>query len=374
MNTHTTSWRQTVINLVSDSKVLDDSVVQKILEEAILTEDSQLDLPDTYNKVILHLHFDEKYKNQVKQYKASRSQSRVFKDYSEAVYYLLAVAPTKLVDGMWLKSVKNNPNGIPPAIHATLSKIYDEEMGDTEEENHIQMYQRTLSSVGFDCVTVDSHQLKHLDDSRFIEPAVQLALGRADPVKFLPEIIGYTLGYEQFGHSLLLVRDALTFLKIPSTYFTAHVTIDNHACGHAKMIQEATFYLMENTSDKTTTWQRLVKGYNLNSLTQSPSRVLQTFDPVKELARRLHLKAQVATDIHFRQDRKLGDQTLEEWLKTMATSQNEGNNFIQFLHMNGWLGSEKYFGKLCSSKMPRVFTQYDLALLDASNDRLNALS
>ena len=57
--------------------------------------------------------------------------------------------------------------------------------------------------------------------------------------EYLPEVIGYNLGYEQLPLHLLISSYELSELGIDPYYFTLHVTIDNASTGHAQKAVQA---------------------------------------------------------------------------------------------------------------------------------------
>ena len=69
---------------------------------------------------------------------------------------------------------------------------------------------------------------------------IQLALAYNSD-QFLPELIGYNLGYEQLPLHLLITAYELNELGIDPYYFTLHVTVDNADSGHARKAWEARY-------------------------------------------------------------------------------------------------------------------------------------
>jgi hypothetical protein len=64
--------------------------------------------------------------------------------------------------------------------------------------------------------------------------------------KFLPEVIGFNLGYEQLPLHLLITAYELKELHIDPYYFTLHITVDNADSGHAKQAVDAVFSAMHD--------------------------------------------------------------------------------------------------------------------------------
>src|SRR5690606_24448748 len=169
---------------------------------------------------------------QYRDYLAARRRGearRYFPATSHALHFLKAVAPTKLVDGAWLYGVVGQWRD---ARYAELIRIYLEELGDGEaEKNHVLLYKQLLAAQ--ECTGWEN-----LDDAHFVQGAIQLALARHAP-EFLPEIIGFNLGYEQLPLHLLICAYELNELGIDPYYFTLHITIDNAASGHAARAVQA---------------------------------------------------------------------------------------------------------------------------------------
>lgn len=59
-----------------------------------------------------------------------------------------------------------------------------------------------------------------------MKAAIQLCLGNSG--KYLPELLGFNLGYEELPLHLLTTIDDLKELGIDSTYFQIHVSIGDN--------------------------------------------------------------------------------------------------------------------------------------------------
>src|SRR5690606_37864275 len=113
---------------------------------------------------------------------------------SHALHFLRAVAPTKLVDGAWLYGLVAQWRD---ARYAELVRIYLEELGEGDAAaNHVVLYKSLLA-------THECGQWEYLDETYFVQGALQLSLARHSH-QFLPEIIGFNLGYEQLPLHLLI--------------------------------------------------------------------------------------------------------------------------------------------------------------------------
>src|SRR5690606_30288945 len=122
-----------------------------------------------------------------------------------------------LVDGAWLFGLLEHWADY--RFHG-LVRTYLEELGDGDPAlNHVSLYRKLLADL--DCEPGDN-----LDDDLYLQGAIQLSLG-LNSGQFLPEVIGYNLGYEQLPLHLLITSFELNELGIDPYYFTLHVTIDN---------------------------------------------------------------------------------------------------------------------------------------------------
>src|SRR5690606_36642652 len=100
---------------------------------------------------------------------------------------------------------------------------------------------------------------------------------------FLPEIVGFNLGYEQLPLHLLITAYELAELDIDPRYFTLHVTIDNRASGHALKALQAVAQTMPTLADKGEFMRRLRLGYRLNDCGLGSEQLIAGFDIEAEL-------------------------------------------------------------------------------------------
>ncbi len=133
------------------------------------------------------------------------------------------------------------------------------------------LYRRLLAAHGCE-------DWQSLDDEHFVQGAVQLALAH-QAERFLPELIGYNLGYEQLPLHLLISSYELTELGIDPYYFTLHVTVDNADTGHAKKAVQALEAAWPQVGDRAEFYRRVKAGYRLNELGASTLSVIAGFDP-----------------------------------------------------------------------------------------------
>jgi len=245
-----------------------------------------------------------------------------FRHRAHALHFLRAVAPTKLVDGAWLygtlphwRDVRVQP----------LVRTYLEELGDgVPQQNHALLYRRLLTAQGCD-------DLSNLDDALYLQGAIQLALGHLGS-DYLPEVIGYNLGYEQLPLHLLISAFELEELDIDPYYFLLHVTIDNSGTGHAAKAVRAVLDNLPLLGDAKAFYRRVALGYRLNDLGVSSRAVIAGFDLEQELHRMLEHKRGVAGQVHSDYCRIEG-RTINQWL----TCQEGIGGFLDALQRRGWI-------------------------------------
>ena len=279
-----------------------------------------------------------------------------FASKAAALYFLRAVAPTKLVDGAWLFGVL--PHWQDVAFHG-LIRTYLEELGDgAADKNHVAIYQQLLATHGCD-------QWQDLSDDHFEQGAIQLALA-AEADQFLPELIGYNLGYEQLPLHLLITSYELNELGIDPYYFTLHVTVDNGSNGHAHKAIAALQAMMARAGDPQAFYQRVLNGYRLNELGACTTSVIAAFDIDNELKRLLADKAIIGKDMHSDYCRIEG-KAVSAWLENPAAI----GDFLDAMTRAGWIqrgqdaGASRFWGLVSGprAEMFGVFSPYELQVL-----------
>lgn len=243
---------------------------------------------------------------QYRQYLAERKAGaprRFFANKAHALFFLKGVAPTKLVDGAWLFGLlKHWEQGAMRPLITT----YLEELGNgVPEKNHVVLFQQLIDAHG--CA-----QWQGLPESHFVQGLIQLAMAyNAD--QFLPELIGFNLGYEQLPLHLLITAYELNELGIDPYYFTLHVTVDNADSGHARKAWEALHKLMPQVGDADEFMRRVEAGYRLNELGAGTESVIDAFDLYAELVGILRAKSAVGKNMHSDYC-KVGGRSLNDWL------------------------------------------------------------
>ena len=261
------------------------------------------------------------YAEYLEQRKAGHPR-RFFSCRSHALWFLQQVAPTKLVDGAWLYGVLQHWQD--SRFHPLL-RTYLEELGDGDPaQNHVVLYRKLLATTGCE-------PLPDLADERYIQGAVQLALGHhAD--EFLPELIGYNLGYEQLPLHLLISAFELNELNIDPYYFTLHVTIDNGSTGHARKAVQSVIDCIPVAGDSEVFLERVNNGYKLNDVGLGSAAIIESFDLDQELVDMLERKRVFGQHMHSDYCRIEG-RTVNQWLAEPGLARQ----FLEALQNRGWI-------------------------------------
>ncbi|MTV41628.1 iron-containing redox enzyme family protein [Duganella radicis] len=281
---------------------------------------------------------------------------RYFSNQSHALYFLRHVAPTKLVDGAWLYGLLAHWDD---ADFRPLIQTYLEELGDgVPEKNHVLLYKKLLAAHACE-------DWQQLPDTYFEQGAIQLALAY-DAERYLPEIIGYNLGYEQLPLHLLVTAYELNELGIDPYYFTLHITVDNGSTGHAHKAVQALQQLLPRFGDSATVWQRMLDGYRLNDLGACTTSVIGEFDLHAELVGIMAAKSHTGCNMHSDYCRLAG-RSINQWLADpqqipAMLSELENAGWIQ----RGQAPEHSRFWRLIQSEraeMFGVFSAYEQQVL-----------
>jgi hypothetical protein len=281
---------------------------------------------------------------------------KFFTNKAHALYFLQSVAPSKLVDGAWLYGTVKHADDW--RYHG-LIRTYLEELGDGEPAlNHVVLYRNLLTE--HDCAPIAA-----LDDALYLQGAIQLGLGHLSD-EFLPEVLGYNLGYEQLPLHLLITSFELSELGIDPYYFTLHVTIDNASSGHAHKAVQAVLDLLPNDDSKGEFLQRLQAGYLLNDLGLGSTDIVRAFDLEEEVVSMLETKSTFGQHMHSDYCRLEG-RTINDWLATPGQSRQ----LLTALEDRGWIKrnqdpQDSRFWQLIDGPgavMFGVFSGYEMQLL-----------
>lgn len=281
---------------------------------------------------------------------------RYFSNRAHALYFLRNVAPTKFVDGAWLYGLMahaGNPR------FADLVRTYLEELGDGAiDKNHVVLYRSLVARYGLD-------PLDDLPDALYHQGAVQLALGW-NAEAFLPEVIGFNLGYEQLPLHLLITAYELNELGLDPYYFTLHVTVDNADTGHARRACQAVLDALPRIDDGGEFWRRVREGSKLADVGLGTRQVIEQFDIEAEVLRILAHKAPAGTGAHSDYCRVAG-RNVNDWL----SEPRDLPAFLKALQDAGWIkrgepvANSRFWGLLQGprAEMFGVFSPYELQVI-----------
>ena len=306
-----------------DSRALAQSFLNEQLQLAAALPEELPQDPSTWHDWVAAHSADvaRQYAEYLQQRKAGGPR-QFFASKAQALYFLQAVAPTKLVDGAWLYGLLQHWRD--PRFSGLLC-TYLEELGEgNPAQNHVVIYRKLLAE----------HDLDHASpilDERYLQGALQLALGACGD-EMLPEAIGYNLGYEQLPLHLLISSYELTELGIDPYYFTLHVTIDNASTGHAQKAVQAVLDLMPLEADRADFLRRVSQGYRLNDLGRGSRAIIEGFDLERELLAMLERKCPFAQHMHSDYCRFEG-KTVNQWL----AEPEHLPGFLQALQNKGWI-------------------------------------
>ena len=297
----------------------------------------------------------ERYQRYLAQRKAGGAR-QYFGNKAHALDFLRSVAPTKTVDGSWLYGLVHHWND---SRFASLIRIYLEELGaGMPDKNHVVLYKKLLAAHG--CERWDN-----LSENHFVQGTIQLALSR-HAQHFLPEIIGFNLGYEQLPLHLLISAYELNELGIDPYYFTLHVTVDNADTGHAKTALNGLHEAWPVVGDADRFYERVMNGYKLNMLGADTASVIVAFDLEQALTTILAEKSAVGRQMHSDYCR-VGGRSINDWLSTPE----QIPAFLQKLQDSGWIkrGQDPRLSRFWQllqgerAEMFGVFSAYELQVI-----------
>jgi hypothetical protein len=305
------------------------------------------------------LEHQEVVGRQFQEYLASRQQGAprwYFSSKAHALYFLRAVAPTKMIDGAWLYGLTRHWQD---SRFASLLKIYLEELGNgIEAMNHVALYRKLLTVNECD-------DWRTLDDRFFTQGAVQLALA-ANTETHLPEVIGFNLGYEQLPLHLLITAYELKELNIDPYYFTLHTTIDNAHTGHARAAIAAVSEAMPTFGSSRHYMARIMAGVKLNDAGLSTLDIIRHFDLLGEVVRVLQSKASLGQYMHSTRC-VIEGKTINEWL----ADRDQIARLLYVMQKTGWINrhqdpeQSRFWQVISAEKAPMfgVFTAYERQVL-----------
>jgi len=292
---------------------------------------------------------------------------RFFANRAHALYFLRTASPTKLVDGAWLYGLMahwQNPR------FSDLVRIYLEELGEgAPDKNHVVLYRQLLARHGLEPPL-------ELEDKFYEQGIIQLALA-FNAEEFLPEVIGFNLGYEQLPLHLLITAYELNELELDPYYFTLHVTVDNPDTGHARRAVQGALNNLPQIGDASEFWRRIQNGARLGDAGLGTTALIEGFDIEREVVRIFAQKSYAGYGAHSNYCRVAG-RNINDWL----ANPDDAGNFLQALRDAGWIklgrpvSESRFWGLLQGERaeMFGVFSAYELQVIydwirgDASAD------
>ena len=348
-----------------------DAAAQFLREQLAATANAGDSLPESPQDLVAWMQASAqavaaKYSDYLGQ-RAAGVPRRFFGNRAHALHFLRSIAPTKLVDGAWLYGLLPHwRNG----RFDDLVRTYVEELGEgAADKNHVVLYRKLLARYGLD-------PLDDVAEHLHLQGLVQLALGcNADD--FLPELVGFNLGYEQLPLHLLISAYELNELGLDPYYFTLHVTVDNSDSGHAMRACRAVLDTLPRIGDAAQYWKRVRAGSRLADAGLSTMDVIEGFDIEAEVVRIVANKSGSGHGAHSDYCQVAG-RKVNDWL----SQPHQAPGFLAALQQAGWikLGApvqqSRFWGLLQGERaeMFGVFSSYELQVVhdwirgDASSD------
>ncbi len=223
----------------------------------------------SYSHAALEQYLQTVYRREMEAYRPLTGKPKI----SRAAYRwgFEQVAPTVLVDGVWLQHCRWLQFRY-PEISAILSGIYADELGNGNlEQSHPAVFRRLLRQLDLELPAIDRKafsEYRGFVDSAFDLPVFMLTLARF-PQRYLPELLGLNMAIELsgLGKTYLRMVDELEHWHIDSTIARLHVTIDNFADGHSAKAMRAIQYYMDEVlaahgeRAMQEHWRRIYTGY-----------------------------------------------------------------------------------------------------------------
>ena len=213
------------------------------------------------------------------------------------------------------------------------------------------IYQQLLARYGCD-------QWQAGPDEYFTQGVVQLALAHnAD--EFLPELIGFNLGYEQLPLHLPITAYELNELDIDPYYFSLHVTIDNASTGHARKALQSVLECVPRIGNVEEFHRRVGNGYRLNLVGMGTQQAIASFNLEQELLRVIVDKASIGAQLHS--DYCLvGGRPVSDWL----SAPDEIADLLTALQCAGWIRrgespEQSRFWRLLTDEQAPMFGVFD---------------
>jgi len=195
-------------------------------------------------------------------------QARYFSCRAHALHFLQSMAPSRMVEGAWLYGFLKHWR---EARFAPMCRVYLRNLGDGDPGcNQVSLYQKLLDRNG----CADWHGL---DDQYYVQGAIRLALGHHVD-HYLPEIIGFNLGYDQVSLPMLIAAYELSEQGVLPHYFTLHVTEDDAGASSAMKLLGSLLDTADSAKAREMLLHRVNNGYKLHRLGLDIPGIVASFD------------------------------------------------------------------------------------------------
>ncbi|MCB5184286.1 hypothetical protein LG201_03610 [Methylobacillus gramineus] len=182
------------------------------------------------------------------------------------------MAPTRMTDGAWLFGFLKRWQDV---RYAPLCKIYLNIVGEGNEyRNQVVQYQRLLDDN-------ECRDWRTLDDQYYMQGVIRLALGQ-NVEQYLPEIIGFNLGYQQVSLAMLVAAYELNEMNIKSHYFTLGATTEDACSASAVKMLQPLLADAPSLAARQALLARVASGYQLHKVGMDIPAMVENFDLQKE--------------------------------------------------------------------------------------------
>ncbi len=310
------------------------------------------------------------------------SQTPLISDLTEKQlrYVLKQYAPSALLDGCWLQNISIAPTNHTPIV-TRLFHIYADKIGNGDTAKHNgNLYRDLLRSARIYLPDINARLFvnrRDLNDHAFTSPVFQLALSQF-PRLYLPEIIGFTLGYFFAAQDNLLhsLADKIQQQGLDDRYLQADQRVKPLSGLQAQLIQEVVhLYLAEFTDEmqRQQHWQRIWRGLvahhviaehwlmDLHDAIIMP----RNLTPQQKMLALVSEKAPHARKMHRKQ--KLGKHLIDDWF---AQEPFDADGFLKALAASPYINISNPDESLLLTRsisfggpMFRIFTDAEQAVI-----------
>ena len=295
-------------------------------------------------------------------------------------YVLKQYAPSALLDGCWLQNISIAPNNHTPIV-TRLFHIYADKIGNGDTAKHNgNLYRDLLRSAQIYLPDINARLFvnrRDIHDHAFTSPVFQLALSYF-PRVYLPEIIGFTLGYffvaqDNILHSL---ADKIKQYGLDERYLLTDQRVNPLPGQQVQLVQEVVHLYLAEFSDEMQRqqhWQRIWQGLVVHHviaeqwLLDLHDAIImpRTLTPQQKMLALVREKAPHARKMHRNQ--KLGNHLIDDWF---AQEPFDAEGFLKALAASPYINISNPDKSLLLSHsikfggpMFRIFTDAEQAVI-----------